>query len=603
MRRSTRFTVIGAAAALLAISAFSATSAFAGGTGLVRPADGAEGTTPIKHLVVIFDENITFDHYFGTYPYAANLPGETPFHAAPGTPRVNGLYAAITPSGPTGPLLSANPNLSNPLRLGPADPMTCDMGHGYGQEQQAANLGAMDLFAQTVGRNKTLSTCLGGFTVNGAPQPVPAGGSSNYAVMDYYDGNTVTALWNYAQHYAMSDNMFGTNYGPSTPGAFNVIAGQTYGVICGPSWSAQNSSVCTDPPGLNPASVASSNITTGASGPTPVSSQPPAGPGTAYSDADPAYDICSYLPKANGGDGNTSANVMALGGNNVGQALSKAGLSWGWFEGGFDAGYVPGQGTAPTTAQVCAQSHKNIAGNSSFDYNPHHQPFQYYASTANPMHLPPTSLEMVGKADQANHQYDTSVFWAAADQGNLPAVSYLKAPNYQDGHPGYSDPTDEQNWLVSTINHLQSLPDWKSTAVVVTYDDSDGWYDHVYSPLLMQSQTALDALTGTGKCGSQATAVPQGSAGAQQGRCGLGVRMPFLVISPWAKSNYVDNTVIDQSSVVRFIEENWNLPAQGNGSFDTSAGSILPMFDFSSHGSGQAADPFLLDPNTGQVAK
>ena len=111
---------------------------------------------------------------------------------------------------------------------------------------------------------------------------------------------------------------------------------------------------------------------------------------------------------------------------------------------------------------------------------------------------------MIGRTDQANHQYDIADFWAAADAGNLPAVSYLKAPKYQDGHAGYSDPLDEQTWLVNTINQLETLKTWRSTAVVITWDDSDGWYDHVLGPLLTQSQTTLDALTGKGFCGSQA---------------------------------------------------------------------------------------------------
>ena len=166
------------------------------------------------------------------------------------------------------------------------------------------------------------------------------------------------------------------------------------------------------------------------------------------------------------------------------------------------------------------------------DYNPHHEPFQYYASTANPMHLPPTSVHMIGRSDQANHQYDIADFWAAADSGGMRAVSYLKAPDHQDGHAGYSDPTDEQNWLVGTVNHLESLPTWRSTAVVITYDDSDGWYDHVLGPVLTQSQTSLDTLTGTGQCGSSLAQVPQNSSGQpEQGRCGLGTTG---MSRPWA---------------------------------------------------------------------
>jgi len=85
----------------------------------------------------------------------------------------------------------------------------------------------------------------------------------------------------------------------------------------------------------------------------------------------------------------------------------------------------------------------------------------------------------IGHTDQANHQYDLSAFWNAATFGNLPAVSFIKAPTYQDGHPIDSDPADERNFLVNTINRLQSLPEWNSTAIIITYDDSGGWYDHV----------------------------------------------------------------------------------------------------------------------------
>jgi phospholipase C len=597
-----RFHAIAGAAALVAAGAIGAGTAAAASSGHVKASHAADfGTTrtPIKHLVVIFDENVSFDHYFGTYPYAENLPGETPFHAQPGTPTVNGLYTNETRNGPTGPLLTANPNGANPVRLGPNVPMTCDQDHGYTAEQSAADHGAEDEYPQYTGYgSETLATCLNGFSYNGSPEVVPPGNGSTPAVLSYYDGNTVTALWNYAQHYAMSDNAFGTTYGPSTPGALNVTSAQTYGAICGPAADTINDPTCTAPAGYNASDVANSDITTSASGPTSVADQPAAGPGTDFSDADPYFDICSYLPSADGGDGRAPASMLEMGGNNIGEELTTSDIPWGWFEGGFDDGYVPGQGTAPTTAQICSQTNTNVGGNSVVAYIPHHEPFQYYASTANPMHLPPSSVSMIGKSDQANHQYDIADFWAAANAGNLPAVSYLKAPAYQDGHAGYSDPIDEQNWLVSTINHLQSLPTWRSTAVVVTWDDSDGWYDHVLAPILSQSQTSLDTLTGTGQCGDTASLVSQNSDGQpEQGKCGLGPRLPFLVISPWAKYNYVDSTVIDQSSIVKFIEFNWGLPAMGNGAADTSAGSILPMFDFS----GGAPRPFLfLKPSTGR---
>jgi len=158
-------------------------------------------TTPIKHLVVIFDENQSFDHYFGTYPYAANTDGTT-FTAKPGTPDVNGLYSTITSSGPVGPLLTANPNEYNPQRLTHAQALTSDQNHGYTAEQAAIDSGRMDMFVQ---KTESDSCSVPAFCQPGV-------------VMDYYDGNTVSALWNYAQYYSMSDNNWDTTFGPVHPG-------------------------------------------------------------------------------------------------------------------------------------------------------------------------------------------------------------------------------------------------------------------------------------------------------------------------------------------------------------------------------------------------
>jgi phospholipase C len=486
-------------------------------------------TTPIRHLVVIFQENVSFDHYFGTYPHAMNPSGEPAFYPSPRTPTVNGLTAA---------LLTHNPNAANPQRLDRSEALTCDQNHEYTAEQQAYDHGAMDKFVESTNN----STCS------------PPDKSRSNLVMDYYDGNTVTGLWNYAQHFAMSDNSYSTTFGPSTPGAMNVVAGNTFGAICGPADAVYQSAPCLAAPGAAPA--------------TPGSPQPQ-GPGTTYSDADPNFDKCS---------GGGAAGTMQMGGKNIGDLLDQAGITWGWFQGGF---------------ADCHATHKNIGGATVTDYSPHHEPFQYYASTANPQHLPPSSVAMIGHQDQADHQYDLKDFWAAADSGNLPAVSYLKAAKYQDGHPGYSDPLDEQDFLISTINHLERLPSWKSTAVVIAYDDSDGWYDHQVGPVTTQSQTPLDALTDPGQCGSNPKNVPAG----QQARCGVGMRQPLLVISPYSKRNFVDGTFTDQSSVVRFIEDNWLAGARiGNGSVDAQAGVLNNMFQFS-RGSDQR---LLLDPTTGE---
>jgi phospholipase C len=283
--------------------------------------------------------------------------------------------------------------------------------------------------------------------------------------------------------------------------------------------------------------------------------------GTVYGDADPAYDDCSK--------GATIA--MAAANTNVGDELSAKGLTWGWFQGGF----------APTSTSsgkaVCGSSHKNVGGETVADYSAHHEPFEYYQSTSNPHHLPPSSLNMIGKQDQANHQYDLSDFYIALQRHELPAVSYLKAAKYQDGHAGYSDPQDEQEFVTHVLNEVQRSPDWSSTAVVVAYDDSDGFYDHVMPPIVNSSASAQDALSGPGKCGNGTPA------GGYEDRCGYGPRLPLLVISPWARRNYVDHTITDQSSVLRFVEDNWGLGRIGDGSFDARAGSLSGMLNFRPH--------------------
>jgi phospholipase C len=541
--------------------------------------------TPIKHLVVIFQENVSFDHYFGTYPHAKNPSGEPQFHPAPGTPTVNGLSAW---------LLNQNPNGANPQRLDRSDNYTCDQNHDYTAEQAAFDRGLMDKFVP--------------FTSGGGCNgTTPA--TSKTTVMNYYDGNTVTGLWNYAQNFAMSDNSYSDTFGPSTPGAFNVTAGNTYGAICGPNYDPTSTTSTGTPPtynsdgtvakaGSDPATI-NDHVCTTPPGTTtqPQGSTPPAdnpqGPGTVLSDADPNYDICSTTQPS---DHKTAAQTIQMGGQNIGDLLNQNHTTWGWFQGGFaDPNYTPGNPSSDDLSKVCTGYHMvNETGGPTkvYDYNPHHAAFQYWQQTANPQHLPPTSISMIGRQDQANHQYDLKDFWAAADNGNMPAVSYLKAASYQDGHAGYSSPLDEQQFLVNTINHLERLPTWKSTAVVIAYDDSDGWYDHQMSPTVTHSQTPFDVLSAPGKCGNNPPPGP-----GQQGRCGLGMRQPLLVISPFSRQNFVDNTLTTQSSVVRFIEDNWTggqrIPG---GSNDAQTNGLRRMFDFSQPSSRR----LFLDPATGQ---
>src|SRR5580658_2270038 len=462
------------------------------GTAMSEPGGGSATATPIKHLVVIFQENVSFDHYFGTYPQATNPSGEPRFEAKPGTPAVNGLSGTLISNNPNATNPANGKGATNPFRLDRSQAATADQDHDYTPEQLAFDHGLMDAFPASVGT--------AGPPPTGAPIFATTG-----LTMGYYDGNTVTAYWNYAQHFAMNDNSYDTNFGPSTPGAINLISGQTNGVT--------------------------SNMV-------PGGATIPDGNGglTLISDADPLGDVCST----------TTGELVHFSGKTVGDLLSAAGVSWGFFEGGFDLTVVNSNGTTGCKRSTTS----TVTKTNKLDYIQHHQPFQYYTSTQNLAHARPKSVNMIGQAgDGANHQYDTHDFFDAVNAGNFPAVSYLKAPGFQDGHAGYSDPLDEQTFVVTVINFLQKQRDWESTAVVIAYDDSDGWYDHQIGPIVNHSSTAADALTGTGECGNGATALAGIASGTlhAQGRCGYGPRLPLLVISPWSRHNYVDHTVTDQT--------------------------------------------------------
>jgi phospholipase C len=553
--------------------------------------------TPIKHLVVIFQENVSYDHYFGTYPKALNLPGETPFQASPKTPKNNNLVVPLNldnnfaplvgvdlinnnPNGPTGGGAAQNgAGAANPFRLSPAQALTADQGHNESPEESAYDNGKMDLFPKFVG------------TAGPPPAGPPAAVGTKGLVMGYYDGNTVTALWNYAQYFALNDNNYTTQFGPSTPGAINLISGQANGFMATMNvFDAVGNLLHPTHEAFGDASKSPSNV-------------------TEIGDGDPLGDVCS----------NPTLDQVQMAGRNIGDLLNDRGITWGSFMGGFDLAI-----TNPDGSTGCNRhTNPTAPGTPAFtsvDYIPHHAWFQYYKSTSNPTHARPSSVEAIGHTniphtrtpDPANHNYDINDFFAALKAGNLPTVSFLKAAAFEDGHAGYSDPLDEQHFVVRVINALQKSDEWSETAVVILYDDSDGWYDHQMPPIVNPSfNSTVDTLNGPGLCnhgvqqGKATPATPlKGAFGLPAwGRCGYGTRMPLLVVSPFAKKNHIDHTLTDQTSVLRFVEDNWldGQRIQPGGSFDTIAGPLNNMFDFDRRN--DEPRKLFLDEATGAVVK
>ncbi len=179
---------------------------------------------------------------------------------------------------------------------------------------------------------------------------------------------------------------------------------------------------------------------------------------------------------------------------NIGDRLTEKNLSWAWYSGGWNDA---------------------LAGNPDPLFQFHHQPFAYFANTAD------------GKPAKAQHLKDEQDFLAALKNGTLPAVSFVKPLGTNNEHPGYATELAGQIHIVDLVKAVQNSSNWKDTAIIITYDENGGRWDHV-SP-------------------------PAGD------RWGPGTRIPAIIVSPFAKKGTVDHTVYDTTSILRTIEVRWNL--------------------------------------------
>ncbi|MDB5052293.1 MAG: hypothetical protein JWM44_343 [Bacilli bacterium] len=393
------------------------------GISLAANATDQTTTTPIKHTIIIYQENRSYDSYFGTYP---NAPG---FNALPGTPKAEGI-----PAGSYN--LDENGNKVAPFLFDPNQLTTEDVDHNFDDMVGAYDNGKMDNFYAASEKHKK---------------------GTGKVAMGYYDYQSIPYYWQYAQHYSLADHFFQPVFGPSTPGALYLISAQ------------------------------SGNSTN------PIKGDP----------------VPAYGPL--GGDKGNRAEGLKY--KNIGDVLNEKGISWAWYQGGY------------TKADS--------------SYSSHHNPFQYF--------------DNYDKGAYKNNMKDYDAFAQDVANGTLPAVVYIKGAYGEDEHPGasgQSNPTAE-DFSVKTINTIMKSKYWKDSAIIVTYDESGGYWDHV-AP----------------------TQVKAGPDGLQ----GNGPRIPAIVISPFSKENYVSNTEYDTTSILKFIESNYKLDSLNNR--DKAANNILDMFDF-----------------------
>ena len=398
-----------------------------------KPDAGADArtATPIHHLVVIYQENHSFDNYFGTYPLALNPARRTAVprrtrHARPstGSPRAD---------------RTDNPNLASPFRLDRSDEITCDNNHGYVPMQKAYDSGLAR-------------------TSSSSPWARRAPAASPSLTMDYYDGNTVTALWNYAQRFAMSDNNFASTYRPVRSSALNLVCGQTARLRRSAHRPRRRERH--------------------------ADRKPPARP--------------RRLRRIRRGQ----PDAMQMTGHNIGDLLNAKDVTWGWFTRRFKP-----TATVNGTASAAA-SHTNIGGGLTTTTTGERRPVPVLPVTANP--APPAAeyaRPMIGRSDQANHQYDLSDFWTAADAtaparrlvphgGELPARATPDTPTR----------STSRHFLVDTLNRSAAASVLALHRRGDHWDESDGWYDHVMPPDRQPVQRpAEDVFTGAGQCGIAGT--------------------------------------------------------------------------------------------------
>lgn len=494
----------------------------------------------IQNVVVIFAENRAFDNLYGLFPGANGIPGVNP--SSRGTyipqkdfdgsvlPVLPPTWGGLTVAGQRVTLSQAQtmgwPNrpyqLDDPKGVQGSgtviaqDVTTRDLVHRFYNNQMQINGGANDKFAAYS----------------------DAGGLS----MGYYDGSKM-ALWKLARQYTLADNFFMGAFGGSFLNHQYLIC------ACAPQYPHADaadspardsiSAIDTDAQGrflrLTPAASAKPSVLEGKpsykndGNLTPKDQQ---GMFYAVNTMQPLYQPSGNAPAANGAsqyaDTAKATTLPAQNGPTIGDRLSAKGVSWAWYAGGWNAA-------------LAARS--NIYNGSTPNFQPHHQPFNYYADFD----------PLTRQANRQAHLKDFDAeFLQAAQAGKLPAVSFYKPQGNVNQHAGYASVADGDEHIAQVIVRLQQSPQWKNMLIVVTYDENGGIYDHA--------------------------PVPQGD------RWGPGSRIPAIIISPYARKGFVDHTQYDTGSILRFLTRRFELqPLPGVLERDAGlrAHGAAPMGDLS----------------------
>ncbi|NPT46789.1 acid phosphatase [Paraburkholderia sp. 1N] len=462
--------------------------------------------TSIKTVVVIYAENRSFDNLYGNFPGANGLQNVTATSATQvdrnGTPLAtlpqvwNGLTQtgvtpavtqAMTANLPNSPFAIDDPKGFNT----PITATTRDLYHRFYENQMQINGGKNDKFAAWADSGGLV---MGHYTLNADKLP----------------------LWKIAQQYTLADNFFMGAFGGS------FLNHQWLVCACTPTYPNADKS----PAAGSVSAVENDGVTLKLAINSPASalSGPPkyvlSGNLTpdfyAINTMQPPYQP-SGNKAASGGDANladpgAATTLPAQTQQHIGDLLNNAKVSWAWYGGAW--------GAAVSAAQTGTSNVIYGANLTAPNFQPHHQPFNYFADLA------------PGSANRSQHLLDGgmagSEFIKAIDAGTLPQVSFYKPQGNLNEHAGYTDVASGDQHIADVISHLQKSPQWNNMLVVVTYDENGGFWDHVAPP--------------------------------KADRWGPGTRIPALIISPYAKKGFVDHTQYDTTSILRFITHRYSLP-------------------------------------------
>jgi acid phosphatase len=446
--------------------------------------DPRAGLNRIEHIVVIYAENRSFDNLYGMFPGANGVANATP--------------AQYTQVDRDGTPLKTLPPVWKGKEPDPAFPR--DLIHEFYRNQEQINGGRNDRFV--------------------------AASDAGALTMGYYDGSTLP-MWKWAQDYTLADNFFMGAFGGSYLNHVWLIC------ACTPvdRDAPQNLHAQIDERGwLKTRPTSPASVMTGAG---EFMSGDVTPDGFSVNTTQPPYQP-SRVPPAKDGDPRFadpkqhSLPPQTL--KTIGDTLSAKGVSWAWYAGAWDDAVKDGMQPPDAPRKVLA-----TFANGAPYFVTHHHPFNYFARFA------------PGTPDRAQHLLDYTALVAAIDQGNIPQVVFYKPTGILNQHPGYADILSGDAHVAELVAKIKSGPLWSSTAIIVTYDENGGFWDHV--------------------------APPKGD------RWGPGSRIPAIIISPYAKRGYIDHTQYDTTSILKLITKRFDLePLPG---VRASAGDLTAAFDFS----------------------